>query len=280
MPFVDLHIHTRHSDGTDPPAQVVQRARQMELSALAITDHDTVGGLEEARAEAQVQGVGFLGGVEISSVFNHKEIHVVGLGIQPDSPILASALDYLREGRRNRAREIVDRLNAAGVPVEWESLCDRAGEEREVMGRMHIARQITALGWAKSVQRAFEKYLNPGKAAFVQKPRIACGEAVELIHGAGGVALLAHPGIGRWRPGMLERILDFPFDGIEAYHAKHSPGRTQFFLELARNRGLLVGGGSDCHGTAKQDPQIGMVQVPVQHYERICQALSGRRNQG
>jgi hypothetical protein len=178
----------------------------------------------------------------------------------------------LREARNRRAERIVGKLNAAGVPVTMETLLARAGG---AVGRMHIAREVHALGHARTVQDAFDRYLNAGRRAYVPKARIDCAEALGLIHEAGGLAFVAHPGIGTTRR-LLPRLLELPFDGIEAYHCKHGPGHVAEFLELAESRGLLVSGGSDCHGAAKGEPEMGKVRVPVAHYERIRERLAAR----
>jgi 3',5'-nucleoside bisphosphate phosphatase len=269
MRFVDLHLHTNHSDGVDSPAEVVARACQVGLSALAITDHDTVSGVPEARDAAQEAGLGFLCGTEFSATFSGVEVHVLGLGIDTGHARLASTLEELREGRETRADAMIERLNELGVPIRKEKVEARTASS---IGRLHIAQEIRTLGHVRTVQQGFDKYIGQGRPAYVDKPRIPCHEAIELIHEAGGLAFLAHPGLGAVKK-EVTRLLELPFDGIEVYHSRHSPGQSDGFMTIAKERGLLISGGSDCHGEAKTKALMGKVRLPYEYFERIQAAL-------
>lgn len=268
--YVDLHVHTCHSDGTDPPRRVVERAHELGFAGLAIADHDTVDGVGEGRDVAQEFGLAFLPATEISAQWRGLEVHVLGYGIDTNSSALRDVLNQLREGRLNRARRIIALLNELGVPVDAKSLIESAGRS---VGRMHIARAVHALGYAKSVQGAFDKYIGRDRPAFVSKPCATCTEAIDVIHAADGVAVLAHPGVGNLRK-VVETILKFPFDGIEVYHSKHAPEQSERYLALANERGLLVSGGSDCHGGAKGEPELGKVRLPFREMARIMDAAA------
>jgi predicted metal-dependent phosphoesterase TrpH len=268
--YVDLHLHTNHSDGTDSPSEVVARAAELGIAAIAIADHDTVSGVAEAAAAAADRGMGFLPASEISSRFNESEIHIVGLGVDAQSPALLEALARQKASRNARAERIVDELHKLGVPVEWARIAARTADG--VVGRMHIAQEIHELGFSQDVQDAFDKYIGRGQRAFVRKSTVSAADAIDLIHDAGGLAVLAHPGIGAG-PRLLPRLLRLPFDGIEAYHCKHSPGQIEEFSLLARERGLLISGGSDCHGQAKRKPEMGNVRLPYEYYLRLREAL-------
>ncbi|NUM52997.1 MAG: PHP domain-containing protein [Candidatus Hydrogenedentes bacterium] len=271
MRYADLHLHTTYSDGTDTPERVVERAAELGIAGLAITDHDTVDGVPLARDAAQRTGIAFLTGTELSAKFDGGDIHVIGLGIDVASPPLCAALDRMRVARVTRTARMLERLAARGMSLELE---DTAREG--VVGRMHVARALHAAGHAKDVQQAFDKYLKPGKPGYVGQVKLACSEAIDLIHAAGGLAFLAHPGIGAPRRKLLA-LLEYPFDGIECYHSKHSPGQTDMFLQIARDRGLLVTGGSDCHGEAKGRAEMGRVRLPIECFERIASAVPPRR---
>ncbi len=279
--YVDLHLHTSHSDGLDAPGTVVAQAAGLGFAAVAITDHDTVSGLAEAETAARKHGLKFLHGTEISSTFDGREVHVVGLGVRPDDPALLDVLKKLQEDRSVRADEIIRRLNKLGVPIRRSEVQARAGHA--AIGRLHIARELRALGITNTVQKAFEKYVGRGRSAFVAKTSLPCGETIGLIHASGGLAFLAHPGIGATTRNRLLRLLELPFDGIEAYHSKHTAGQVAAFAQVAQERGLLISGGSDYHGHAGTSQtelgeithaaELGKVHVPYAHFERIVEAL-------
>ena len=270
--YVDLHLHTNHSDGSDSPTRVVERAAEAGLTAMAITDHDTVSAIAEASDAAVQFGIEFLAGVEISSKLDRNEVHILGLGVDSGPGPLVDALQKQAAARRERADRIVAKLNKLGVPVEREAIARQTSEG--VVGRMHIAKEIVALGHARSVQHAFDKYIKSGRPAHVPKEVLAVGDAVDLIHAAGGLAIVAHPGLGGLHH-RLDELLSYPFDGIEAQHSRHSPGQILRFTEIAQSRGLLISGGSDCHGTIKgEEPLMGSVQVPYAIYENLKRALA------
>ncbi len=270
---VDLHLHTNHSDGSDSPARVVERAAGLGLAAMAITDHDTVSGLAEAAEVAGRLGIELLPGVEISSKLGENEVHILGLGVDPGPGPLIDALARQTEGRRSRAERMVARLNELGVPVERKNVEARTADG--VVGRMHVAQEIMAVGYAETVQEAFDKYIKAGRPAYVPKDVIAIADAVELIHTAKGLAFVAHPGLGNLHL-RLDRLLEYPFDGLEVYHSRHTQDHVRQFEDIVRSRGLLATGGSDCHGTVKGErPLMGSAGVPYEVYERMKAALAG-----
>jgi len=252
----------------------VQRAADLGIAALGITDHDTVSGLPEAATTARAHGIGFLNGVEITSALDKLEVHVVGLGIKPESPYLRQVLDTLVEGRTKRLDLILEKLDSLGITVARDNIIARTAG---AVGRMHIAQELREVGHVRTVQEAFDRYIGRGKPAFVPSARVSCGEAVEAIHAAEGLAFIGHPGLGGVRK-KIPQLLTLPFDGIEAYHPQHKPGRVDEFIQLAEANGLLVSGGSDCHGRAKgRRPLMGKVRVPMERYEGITEALRLRQ---
>lgn len=271
MDFVDLHLHSTHSDGSDTPAEIAERAARAGATAIAITDHDTVSGVAAGRIEAESRGLRYLAGVEISTYYRYREVHVLGLGIDETHGALLEGLTRLCEARRQRTEAILERLAACGV-----ALPDFAGAPAlagHAAGRMHIARAMTAAGYVQKPQEAFDRYLNAGKPAYVPKWNMPLAEAIDLIHAAGGLAFVAHPGLGKGVRKALTELLTYPFDGIEAYHVSHTPGRVEEFTALARERGLLITGGSDCHGTIKGKALLGTVHTPESVYDAILAAL-------
>lgn len=273
---VDLHLHTSRSDGSDDPALVVSRAYDLNFAAIAITDHDTLAGLPEAADAAADIGIEFMPGVEISAAYGNTEVHVIGLGIDAGDQALTAALLALRNARQARVEKILDRLHTRGVELTRDEVQAQA-DKADALGRVHIARAMRARGLTKTVQEGFDRYIGRGKKAFVPKKTVSCAKAVDLIHGAGGLAFIAHPAVGNTVQSILARLLTLPFDGIEAYHTEHSPGHVTQFVQIARERHLLISGGSDCHGTATGKPDMGRVRVPYEHFEMIKKELTNRK---
>jgi len=274
--YADLHIHTDHSDGSDSPRRVVERAVIEGLDAIAITDHDTVSGLDQGRAAARTHGIELVPGTEISASFGRVEVHVLGLGIDPHHPQLVKALHEQQAARSRRIDKILQRLNALGIPLDLDDLKAQAACAGS-LGRMHVAQALHARGVTTTVQEAFDKYLRPRRKAYVAKKTMGCRRAIDLIHQAGGLAFLGHPGLGATLTRLLPRLLDMPFDGIEVYHPKHTPGHVTQFTHVALERDLLISGGSDCHGTVSTHaPNLGLIRLPYHHVERIKEALRQR----
>jgi len=256
MSYCDLHLHTLHSDGSDSPERVVERAKAAGIGAMALTDHDTLAGVGEAR--------------EISASFAGVEVHILGYGVDCEEEALATALAALREGRANRGRAILEKLDGLGITVDGEALLKNHGAN---LGRMHVAAALRAAGHVRVLQEAFDQYLNPGCPAFVAKETLDAESAIGAIHQAGGLAFLAHPGLQKRVNRLVQELLALPFDGIEAYHISHSAAQTKTFLSLAARHQILVSGGSDCHGTIKGRIEMGNVKTPMAVYEKLVAAL-------
>jgi 3',5'-nucleoside bisphosphate phosphatase len=251
MSLADLHTHTTASDGKHRPEEVVRMARQAGLSAVAITDHDTVAGVAEAMEAGLQYGIRVVPGVEISTSADGKDIHILGYGFQQDDPILLQRLESLREVRNRRNEEMIARLNGLGIPitlaeVELEASASPRGDGS--VGRPHMAEVLVRGGFAKDLRDAFNRYLGDTGAAYVNPPRIDPEESVSWIHEAGGAAIVAHPGLYRNDRLVLE-LLDRGADGLEAYHSDHDESMQRHYKTLAKSRGKLVTGGSDFHGT-------------------------------
>ncbi len=271
MRYVDLHLHTHHSDGSDSPARVAQRAAALPIAAIALVDHDTVSGVAEGQQAAHALGLGFLTGTEISARFESSEVHILGLGVDPHDPVLTRALDACVAARKERGLCMLERLRDLGIVLDKNVLDARAAGG--AVSRMHIAAELRNQGITKSTQEGFDRFLNTGRPAYVPKTLMAAPAAIELIHRAGGLAFLAHPGLSKSTRRWLPQLYELPFDGIEAYHISHSKSDTGDFLAFAKTRRLLVTGGSDCHGAMKGAPEMGKVKTPVSCYETICAAL-------
>jgi predicted metal-dependent phosphoesterase TrpH len=262
--FVDLHMHSTASDGSRPPGDVVREAHRIGLAAIALTDHDTLDGLVDAIATGEQLGVRVIPGIELSAVEGNVETHILGLHLS-DTRALESELIALREMRRNRAQRIVARLNELGVRVEFQSVLEQANGG--AIGRPHVARAMIAEGWAVDFRDAFERYLGNGKPAFVMKERLAVADAIALIHGAGGIAVLAHPAQGGTRE-RVEAFVREGMDGVEVKHPSHSAEDTSRLLALVEHFSLVPSGGSDWHGAAEGPRTLGMMRVPPEWLAR------------
>lgn len=245
----DLHTHSTASDGAFAPAELVRLAAESGITDLALTDHDTVDGLEEAAAEAERQGVRLIPAVELSAGWERKSIHVVGLGIDPGNRELRSGLAAMAEIRRLRAGEIGLRLAKCGFPDCHEAVLAAAGQG--MVTRAHFARHLFERGEVATVQDAFDRYLGRGKPAYVPTEWTALADTVGWIRGAGGVAVLAHPQryklTGSWMRRLLQQFTDCGGEGIEVVTGNGGPQDTETAAQQARRFGLLASVGSDYH---------------------------------
>lgn len=239
----DLHIHTTCSDGSYSPREIVQRAKEVGLSTIAITDHDTLAGVAEAIEAGEACGMDVIPGVEISTRWQQKSVDILGYNLT-HYLTLHNNLSVYREARVDRAKQIIDRFCELGFPLTIEDVLPFS--QGGVIARPHIAQAIVQKGYVSSVQEVFDHYLADGKPASVAKKELSVAEGVELIHQAGGVAILAHP-IYLENRKMIEEILQQGLDGIEVWHRSHSAGDVRLFREIATEHHLLVTGGSDFH---------------------------------
>lgn len=256
--YVDLHMHSTASDGSRAPADVVRAAKAAGLAAIALTDHDSVAGLVEAQLAGAELGVRIVNGVELSAVEGESETHLLGLHLA-DTAVLERGLGELREMRERRAVRIVQALNALGVQVLYEDVVAQA--KGGVIGRPHVARAMVASGWATDLRDAFDRYLGAGRPAYVAKDQLSMPHAIAMIHDAGGLAVLAHPGPSGTRV-RLEALAALGLDGIEVKHPGHSSSDTTRLKGLVELLDLVPSGGSDWHGAAEGPRTIGMMQVP------------------
>ena len=264
--FADLHLHTLFSDGTYSPEELVFHARRCGLSAIALTDHDTVEGCAPAAEACAAAGIEFIPGTELTAEQGGIEIHILGYCLDTQNRKLLTEIERFQAVRQNRIREMVARLNRLKVPLSADAVFALAN--CRAPGRPHVARALVQAGLCGSLDEAFERFLKKNRPAWVPKFKISAGDAIALIHQAGGVAVLAHPGLNRSDdviPGMVAAALD----GIECFHTKHSTATAEHYLEIADRFRLLVTGGSDCHGLSKGQPLIGTVKLPYQHVEAL-----------
>ncbi len=263
MERFDFHTHSDVSDGSLTPAEVVREAAAAGVVAFALTDHDTIDGIAVAQAEGRALGVEVIAGIELSVSEREgaRSLHVLGLFIDPADARLRARLEAAHAARRQRGAAIVAKLREHGVALELAHVQRIAGSG--ALGRPHVARALVETGACRDPDEAFEKWLRRGRPAYVPNAAFSAREAIELVHGAGGVAVLAHPPLssGVDAPGGLEAFVEslvpLGLDGVEVWHPNHRPGAIRKLRKVARNYGLLETGGSDFHGADRPDVRLG-----------------------
>ena len=266
MKYADLHVHTIESDGTYTPAQLVKEAIKRGLSAVAIADHDTVGSVAQALKEAQETELEIIPGIELTSQQDNQEIHMLGYFLDYKQQELLDKLRLVQQNRVSRVYRIVENLKKLGVGLNAQTIFDISG--RGTVGRMHIARALLLDGWVDSIAEAFRKYIGDNSPAYVCGFRLSALEAIMLIRDAGGVAVLAHPYILD-NDELILKFVGYGLQGLEVYYPEHSQSQINFYLDLAKNLGLLVTGGSDFHGSVKPDIKLGMIKIPLELVEKL-----------
>lgn len=274
MKTADLHLHTRFSDGTFTPEEVAARARLHGLSAIALTDHDTVEGCGRMSAACSRNEIEFIPGAELTADHSGTELHILGYFLDTESPGLLSELSKFQAVRRTRIEEMVQRLNGRGIPIRLEAVFQLANCQSP--GRPHVARALVQEGYCSGYDEAFDRFLKKGRPAWVPKAKMASQAAINLIHAAGGVAVLAHPGLYR-ADSVIPELADEGIDGLECWHTKHSGAAAEAYARTAEEFGLVATGGSDCHGDAKGHPLIGTLRIP---YEQVDQLKERCRRHG
>lgn len=282
MTFVDLHCHSTASDGTTPPRELIRIAKANELTAIALTDHDTIAGVADAADEAKKLGIDFLPGIEISCEYPRPgTLHMLGYGIDPTNATLASMTGDLISNRNARNEKMVTLLRAQGVPITIDMV--KAAAKGDVIGRPHFARVMVDLKIVKDYAEAFGKYLGNGGSAFVDKEQLSARRAIEMIHAAGGLAAIAHPtqlrkGNSAQLRQEIKMLADYGLDAIEVIHSDHRASMVDELSDLADDYGLLKTGGSDFHGGAKPHIMLGRAhdgeRIPRAFFDALVAKLA------
>lgn len=267
---IDLHLHSTCSDGSSTPEEVVARAAGLGLSAISLTDHDSVSGVPDAQAAGEAHGVRVIPGSELSAKFEDQDIHILGYFLDHENERLIESLSLYRNERRNRAERITKKLNRLGIRILFEQVLAKA--DGASIGRPHIADVLVEEGFCFSPNEAFNKYLGYGKAAYEEKFVMSPKDAVEVIHDAGGLAVIAHPVLYR-ADHLLPGLVAQGVDGIEVWHIKHRAVEVRRYGAFADENGLAKSGGSDCHGDGRGDAVMGKVEIPM----TVLEALEHRR---
>jgi len=276
--YVDLHCHSTASDGTLSPTELVRLAKDSGLSALALTDHDTVAGTAEAASAAGSLSLDFLPAIEISCQYPHPgTMHLLGYGIDPNSPVLRDLTQRLIAARDNRNPRIIARLNELGVAITMDEVEREAGGD--VVGRPHIAAVLVRKGYVSSIKHAFDKFLGTTGLAYFDKERLTARQALDLVHQSGGLPVLAHPcQLRTTNDAELERVVkdlvDLGLAGIETIHSDHDASMVERYTRLAERYGLLKTGGSDFHGGNKKDIALGIAngrRIPREFFDALVE---------
>ena len=261
MKYVDLHLHTTASDGVMSPSGIVRYAKAKELQAIAVTDHDTIEGLEEAVGEGKKIGFEVIPGIEISAEFSPGSMHLLGYFLDIHHPLLVEKLKYLQEARAARNPKIVEKLNRLGVRISYEDVVKASGGGQ--VGRPHFAQVLLDKGYVRSIQEAFERFLKKGAPAYADKFRFKASEAINFINGANGIAVLAHPNTlgmngNAGFEALLLQLVKEGLRGIEVYYPEHSPADVARYKLIAEKLDLVLTGGTDYHGIEGSELDIGI----------------------
>ncbi|MGH7713323.1 MAG: PHP domain-containing protein [Gemmatimonadaceae bacterium] len=273
----DLQLHSSASDGSDPPAEVVRRARALKFAAIALTDHDTMAGIPEALAAAESLGIECIPAVELSTLdATERQVDILGYGIDYHDQEFAAELKRIRSGRLGRAFAMMEKLNELGYRVSWERVQEIAGGEN--VGRPHVAKAMVEAGIVPNISAAFTpELIADGGRAYVQRVKITPEEAIDRIHKAGGVACAAHPARTKLSDAEIEHLVDAGLDALEVYYPQHTAEDTQRFEALVARYDLLTCGGSDDHGDINEGRLMGTIRLPYVHVQRLYIAIADRQ---
>ena len=280
MGYVDLHLHTTASDGVMTPSAIVRYAKGKGLQAIAITDHDTIEGLEEGLLEGERIGFEVIAGIEISADHSPGSMHLLGYFLDIHHPLLKVKLDYLQKARAERNPKIIQNLNRLGVRISYEEVVKASGGGQ--VGRPHFAQVLIEKGYARTFQEAFDRFLKKGAPAYVDKLRFKSKEAISFIRDAGGIPVLAHPktvatnGSSSFEK-ILRELMEEGLKGIEVFYPEHTPPDVAQFKAMAERYGLLMTGGTDYHGIEKEALDIGVGRGEMKLPYAIVEALKAAR---
>lgn len=278
MQKADLHIHTTASDGLMTPDEVVYWSKLKRLTAIGITDHDTVNGISSAEDASLKYGVEIVPGIELSTLFEDEEIHILGYYIDYKDPWLLNILEKIQNSRYERAAQIVNKLNGLGVEITLEQVKIKA--DNGAIGRPHIARAMIDKGYITNIKEAFKGFIGKDCPAYVERYKVSSKEGIDIIKRTGGISVLAHPGLIK-NKAKISNIINLGIDGIEVYHSKHDDETIRNALAIARTRNLLITGGSDCHGVKlNNEPMLGNYSVDYKYVEMLKDAVKRKMWRG
>lgn len=272
-PYVDMHMHTTHSDGSLTPGELAERIRESGVTAVALTDHDTLKGVPELRAELETTGIAVSAGVELSATDGNADIHILAYNVDETNEAFTNELTRFVMGRTERAKVMLDKLRGVGVDIPFAAVEEIANGA--AVGRPHVAEALLKFGHVQDLEEAFQRWLGAKGPCYVPKTTLMAAEAITMAHAVGGVAVLAHPqtlGHDEMIPGMIEAGLD----GLEVMHPRQDGAARMKYHAMAKKHGLLVTGGSDFHGKRTPTYSIGMCKVPATLFDAVRAVAAGQ----
>ncbi len=279
--LIDLHTHSTVSDGSDSPTELVRKAAEANLMALALTDHDTIAGLEEAEEAGHHYNIEIIRGCEISASSPYGEVHFLGLWVPKKCNELETFLARLRDIRNIRNNQILEKLATIGRPLSLETVFAESGGES--IGRPHIAKAMVRQGYIEHMDDAFRLYIGKDKPAFVPKVDLRPEDAVQMLHNMGATVAFAHPMLLRcpkgWQAELVARLRPYGLDAIEAYHSEHSAVDERYCVDIAARHQLLLTGGSDYHGKSKSRIRLGVGKGGLRVSVAILEKLKAQRRE-
>jgi len=264
---IDLHIHTTYSDGTYTPKEIIQAVRDLGFSTIAITDHDTIDGYLAARKYARKYDIELIPAVEISSYYQNYDVHILAYFIDIHNKKLNTLLNFTQKARTKRAKQILEKLEEFDIFLTMKQVYKFVGNKK-VIGRPHIANAMFKNGFTESYEEAFYKYIGNDSPAYVCKPTYKPVEIFQIVKGAGGLSVLAHPGVIK-NDFLIPELVELGLDGIEVFYPLHTIYQKNIYLELAHRYNLLITGGSDFHGNNKKNNELGRVTLKEEYLERL-----------
>ena len=275
----DLHCHSTCSDGTETPEQILQIAKQLGLSAVSITDHDTIDAYDNAFQLAKEMDLILLPGIEFSTVLDKNSVHILGYGFDTKHSAIINLCKKHIERRKNRNLAVIELLKKHGMPIDYQDVIEinaMTSQERSI-GRPHIAHALVKKGYASTIQEVFNKYLGDERPCYVQGDSFTVDETIDVIHQAKGIAVIAHPHLIK-NTALINQLLQKDIDGIECYYGKFLPEAHQRWIKIAKHRNLLITGGSDFHGTVKPNLNLGSSWINQDLFQAILDRLKANHS--
>ncbi|MPW25809.1 PHP domain-containing protein [Alkalibaculum sp. M08DMB] len=270
MFYSDLHMHSNYSDGNLTIKEILHHSTNLKLKAISITDHDTIDGVKEAVANCDNYKVEIIPGIEFSTVYKGEEIHILGYLFELTDEPFSEFIQNMQTQRIHRAQKMIEVFNINGIDISEDDLLTVS--KGNSIGRPHFAQMLIRKGYADSINDAFKKYMLPGSPYYVERFKLSPQEAIKSIHNAGGISVIAHPGLIKTQ-NLIEDIISMKIDGIEVYHYKHTSQNNVEYYHMAKNNNLLITGGSDCHSSdPTRKPFIGTVKIPYTYVENMKEA--------